>query len=130
MPPEQEQIQSYVDFREKYDVPLWLGESGENDNEWVADFRKLLEKNDIGWSFWPYKKLAEQSCIVSIPEPKGWDKIVAFQKKWGSDFETLRKYRPPIDESRKILNRFLENMRFDYCSPNPGYIEALGLTPG
>jgi endoglucanase len=48
MPPEQTAIQSYVDFREKNKVPLWLGESGENTDEWISQFRQLLEKNDIG----------------------------------------------------------------------------------
>jgi len=129
MPPEQEQIQSYVDFREKYNVPLWLGESGENDNKWIASFRTLLEKNNIGWSFWPYKKMADSSGVISIPKPEGWDKIVTFQKHWGSDFETLRKYRPKMEESKAILNQFLQNMKFENSRPNPGYIKAMGLTP-
>src|SRR5271165_1061348 len=44
MPPEQSQIQEYVDFRDKYHVPIWLGESGENEDVWIAKFRELLEK--------------------------------------------------------------------------------------
>jgi len=129
MPPEQEQIQEYMDFRSKYKVPLWLGESGENDDTWVASFRKLLEKNNIGWSFWPYKKLDSERGVVSISKPEGWEKIVAFQKQWGADFETLRKYRPSPEESKEILNQFVENMKFKNCHHNTGYIKALGLTP-
>lgn len=35
MPTEQEEIQEYVDFSNKYNVPLYLGESGENEDEWI-----------------------------------------------------------------------------------------------
>ncbi|HKK45603.1 MAG TPA: glycoside hydrolase family 5 protein [Balneolaceae bacterium] len=127
MPPKQNQIQEYVDFRDKYNVPIWLGESGENDNAWVENFRQLLEKNDIGWSFWPYKKLEAKSCIVTVNPPEGWDKIVDFAHQWGSDFKTLRKHRPSLEESQKILNQLLKNVQFAHCEPNPGYIKALGL---
>ncbi len=47
-------IQPYLDFRERYQAPIWMGESGENKDEWIAQFREMLEKNDVGWTFWPY----------------------------------------------------------------------------
>ncbi|HEX8116098.1 MAG TPA: cellulase family glycosylhydrolase, partial [Pyrinomonadaceae bacterium] len=37
----QEAVQEYVDFSVKYNVPVWLGESGENKDEWIASFREL-----------------------------------------------------------------------------------------
>jgi len=40
----------------------------------------LLEKNNIGWAFWPYKKMEKDSAVVTITPPEGWDKIVAFAK--------------------------------------------------
>ena len=43
-PPVQATIQKYVDFRAANHVPVWLGESGENKDEWVAQFARLLEK--------------------------------------------------------------------------------------
>jgi len=52
----QSAIQEYVDFRDKHDVPVWMGESGENTDEWISSYRTLLEQNEIGWCFWPYKK--------------------------------------------------------------------------
>ena len=52
-------IQQYLDFRDRYNVPIWMGESGENTDEWITQFVDLLNKNDIGWTFWPYKKDVE-----------------------------------------------------------------------
>jgi len=30
-------------------VPIWLGESGENTNEWFRECVALVEKHGIGW---------------------------------------------------------------------------------
>jgi len=42
--------------RDKYNVPLWLGESGENSNTWFTNLISLSESQNIGWSWWPVKK--------------------------------------------------------------------------
>jgi len=43
----QEAVQDYVNFSRKHNVPIYIGETGENTDEWVTDFRKLLDKNQI-----------------------------------------------------------------------------------
>ena len=50
-------IQHILDTREKYNIPVWLGETGENSNVWFADAVRLFESNNIGWSWWPLKKI-------------------------------------------------------------------------
>jgi Cellulase (glycosyl hydrolase family 5) len=129
MPVEQKAVQDYVDFRERYDVPIWLGESGENKNEWIAQFVALLEKNDIGWAFWPYKKMEKDSAVVTITPPEGWDKIVAFAKLprgLGSVEERL-KVRPDQATIDKAFAGLLENIQLQHCHANAGYLKALGL---
>jgi hypothetical protein len=42
---------------DKYQMPLWLGESGENSNQWFRDAIALVEQQGIGWAFWPLKKI-------------------------------------------------------------------------
>ncbi|MFH0759590.1 MAG: carbohydrate-binding protein [Bacteroidota bacterium] len=42
--------------RDKYNVPIWLGESGENSNTWFTNLISLSESQNIGWSWWPVKK--------------------------------------------------------------------------
>ena len=71
-------IQRHLNFSNRYDVPLFLGETGELTDEWNARFRKLHETHGIGWSFWTYKNLDTPSTVVSIPRPDGWNEIVAF----------------------------------------------------
>jgi endoglucanase len=129
MPPKQDQIQEYIDYGKKYNVPIWLGESGENTDQWVEQFRLLLEKNDIGWSFWPYKKMESPRGIVTMTPPANWDKITTFAADWGDSFKDFRKDRPSMKEAQTILDELLKNIRFRNCTPNNGYIKALGLKP-
>ena len=127
MPPKQEAVQEYVDFREKYNVPIYMGESGENEDAWVEEFRTLLDENEFGWTFWPYKKMIEEDGFVQFAMPEGWEKIQAYAKRFGLGYNERREVRPAFDESRRIFDRFLENMKFENCTLNEGYVEALGL---
>lgn len=131
MPVQQSAIQDYVDFRQKNNVPLWLGESGENTDEWISQFRELLEKNDIGWTFWPYKKMEKASAIVSITPPEGWDKIVAFAKlpRATGSVEARLKERPDQETINRAFRGLLENIKLEHCRVNAGYLNALGAKP-
>lgn len=54
-------IQNFIDMRERYNVPLWCGESGENSNVWFTAAINLLEENKIGWAWWPLKKMGSNN---------------------------------------------------------------------
>ena len=56
-------IQHILDFRKKYNVPVWLGETGENSNVWFTEAIRLFEQNNIGWSWWPLKKLGANNPL-------------------------------------------------------------------
>jgi hypothetical protein len=123
----QQAIQEYVDFREQHNVPVWMGESGENTDEWIASYRTLLERSDIGWCLWPYKKVDATSCVASINRPTDWDAIVSFADNPRATFEEVRKARPPKDKITAALNGYLENIKFRNCRINEGYLKGLGL---
>lgn len=123
----QEAVQEYVDFSNKYNVPIWMGESGENTDEWIASFRTLLERNGIGWCFWPYKKLDSTSGIASIKKPADWDAISSFADHPRTTFEEVRNNRPPKEKVQKALSAYLEQIKFKNCEINAGYLKALGV---
>jgi hypothetical protein len=120
-------IQEYLDFGDKYGVPLYMGESGENSDEWISSFRALLEKHEISWCFWPYKKLDATSCVVSISAPAEWNAIIAFANHPRVTFEDVRKNRPPGERASQALEAYLKNIDFGSCRINEGYLKALGL---
>ncbi|MDQ1770602.1 glycoside hydrolase family 5 protein [Labilibaculum euxinus] len=132
MPPEQKEIQQYVDFRDKYKVPLLMGESGENEDAWVKDFRELLDKNDIHWTFWPYKKMDNTRGPMNFNEPIGYDNFITYAESDRSSFRNIRALRDSIggikrEEIVAVLKQFVENSRFENCYPNEGYCKALGF---
>jgi hypothetical protein len=129
MKPNQESIQPYLTFRDRFNVPIWLGETGENTDQWVQEFRTLLEEHDIGWCFWPYKKMVKTSCVVSVKEPENWKAIVklgAMPAGTGNAEKRIAS-RPGVDVCQVALKELLANIRLDKCTVNAGYLKALGL---
>lgn len=125
----QSNIQDFLDFRAKSGRPIYMGETGENKDEWVAAFRTLLEKNNIGWHFWPYKKMPATSGVMIVKKPENWDLIVEYSKKDRSSLGTVRDNQPDRQLIKNIPAELIENIKFRNCSKNEGYIKALGLKP-
>jgi hypothetical protein len=127
--PTKDVIQPYLDFRERYGAPIWMGESGENQDDWIAQFRAMLESNGVGWAFWPYKKMDATSSPVSFARPMHWDEIVSYAALPGGmgAAEEKMKKRPAADHSRAALADLLEKIKLDKCRVNEGYLKALGM---
>jgi endoglucanase len=126
----QAMVQEYVEYRDRHRVPIWMGESGENTAEWIASFRRLQERNSIGWCFWPYKKMDARSCIVTFDRPEDWEVVRTYANAPRTSFGNIRALRPPREQVRAALRGFLERCQFEHVRPNRAYIEALGCTPG
>lgn len=129
MPPVQASIQKYLDFRARYHVPLWLGESGENKDAWIAQFVNTLNANHVGWCFWPYKKMDFTSSVVSFPRPPHWDEIVAYAKlpQGTGNSKALEAARPPQADIDAAFAALLKDIRYSHETVNAGYLRALGL---
>jgi hypothetical protein len=127
--PDESVLREYLDFRERYDVPIWLGESGENTDEWIAQFVKALGKNNIGWAFWPYKKMEKSSAVVTILPPADWGKIVEFAKLPTGTGHAEERLKARLDQEtiNRAFAELLESVRLQKCRVNPGYLKALGL---
>jgi hypothetical protein len=76
-------IQWMLDIREQYNVPLWMGESGENSNVWFVEAISLFEANDIGWSWWPMKRIETIVSPYSILFTQGYKDILAYWRGEG-----------------------------------------------
>ncbi|MEO5892241.1 MAG: cellulase family glycosylhydrolase, partial [Ferruginibacter sp.] len=53
---DQESIRKILYTRDDFNMPVWLGETGENSNVWFTQAIRLFENNNIGWAWWPLKK--------------------------------------------------------------------------
>ena len=126
-PPEMATIQSFLNFREKYNVPLWLGESGENTDDWISSFTRLVEKNNIGWCFWPYKKMDATSSVVNFAPPDHWSEIVSYAKAERNlgKVEERQKTRPSQEVIEQAFAGLLVQIQYEHEKLNAGYLQAL-----
>ena len=115
-PNTQEAIQKFLDYRDKYNVPLWLGESGENNDEWFAGCIGLMEENNIGWSWWPLKKMGKNNPL-QIKKPEDYQLFLDYCAGKGA--------KPDKQQAEKILNEWLENIKIQNNIFHPDVIEAM-----
>ena len=124
-----EAINDYISFRDKTQLPMYMGETGHNTNEWQADFVKVMKQANIGYTFWPYKKL-DGSCMMGIQRPELWDSVVVkYSETDRTTYKNLREARPNQQLFRQQLDEFIRNCRFERCHKQEEYIRSLGMTP-
>jgi hypothetical protein len=116
-PPTTETIKKYLDMREQFTVPFWMGESGENDNVWYKAVVNLLETNNIGWAWWTIKKVGSESGIMNVTKPAGYQKIINYWTGKGA--------RPTMDEAKTAFAELAENVKLEKCKINYPVLEAL-----
>ncbi len=59
-------------------LPLWLGESGENSNAWYNSEIMDLEARNIGWCWWLHKKLNSITSPYSVSFTVGYQQIINY----------------------------------------------------
>jgi len=74
--PDEESLERYRAIANRLDVPLYLGESGENNLEWYTAMFPLCDRLDIGWSFWSYKKMNCKNSPVTFARPEKWNLLM------------------------------------------------------
>ena len=121
-------IQQYIDYSNTYNVPIYCGETGENTDEWVQQFRELLDQQHIGWHYWPYKKMNNTRGIMSFQMPAYYESLIQFADTTRNTFEQIRNTKPKNEiQVKAALNGFIDNCLFKNCTPNNSYIKALGF---
>ena len=124
-----EAINDYISFRDKTQLPMYMGEIGHNTNEWQADFVKVMKQANIGYTFWPYKKL-DGSCMMGIQRPERWDSVVVkYSETDRTTYKNLREARPNQQLFRQQLDEFIRNCRFERCHKQEEHIRSLGMIP-
>ncbi len=109
-------IQKFIDIREKENAPVWLGESGENSNTWFRDAIHLVETNNIGWAWWPLKKLGFNNPL-EVKVPAGYEKILNY---WDGKGE-----KPSAEEATVALKELAENLKLENCIYHKDVIDAM-----
>jgi hypothetical protein len=111
---------AFTELRGKLEVPLWLGETGENNNAWYAAMYTLALKLDIGINVWPLKKMDCLNSLYSVFKPEGWDDLLAYTQGGPQPFK---------ERAVALLEGYLENMKIENYRENPEVSAALFRRP-
>jgi endoglucanase len=94
-----------IEFRDRHNVPVWVGETGENNSAWLKQNVDKLNNAGIGWCHWTYKRwdVNENSAVRRIPgswptDGAGVMSAVLNNMKFASTIEntnTVNAIRPP-----------------------------------
>jgi|LSQX01.3.fsa_nt_gb endoglucanase len=115
--PGEESYTEWIELSERMNAPIWLGESGENKDEWCTAMYPLGVKLGIGFNFWPWKKLTGlNSSPLEIKRPEDWDKITSFVS--GGP-------RPSYKEAQEIFDEYLNNIKADNCHRNDNIVNSV-----
>jgi hypothetical protein len=125
----QANIQDFVSFRDSVNLPIYMGETGENSDQWVGAWTRLMERNNIGWTYWPFKRMGNPSSVMNIVQSENWDKVIEFTESPRTGFDEIRKARPNQELVKKAMLELIENCKFSNCKVNEGYVKAMGMKP-
>lgn len=118
--PDTESIRPFLNKGKEWDVPIFMGEGGENNKEWYAGVFRLYEDHRISWNFWTWKKLDTDNSPCSIRQPQGWDRLVAYLE--GGP-------KPNEETAERILWDYLDNLLFEHCDYHPEVVRSLFRSP-
>ncbi len=109
-----------INLRNQRNVPIWLGESGENSNTWFTELISLAESKHIGWSWWPVKKPGINNVLKSTAN---------------ADYLNLIEYwkgnatKPTVDAAFQAVLTFAKNQKFENCTIQRDVIDAMIRQP-
>lgn len=116
----QASIQFALNLRNSHNIPIWMGESGENSNVWFASLIAMLEKNRIGWAMWPVKKPGINNPLrVAVN-----DDYTRLINHWRGTAPN-----PGVDAAFSAVMQFAENHRLENCVVQHDVIDALIRQP-
>lgn len=115
--PGEESLAPYIDAARRIGAPCWIGESGENENEWYAAMFPLSVRMGCGFNFWTWKKLSRaDTSIMTIRKPAGWDKLEKSFK--GGPI-------PTYAEAQRMFSEYIENSKAENCQFNQSVADSI-----
>ncbi len=99
-------IEQYLKKRNELNTPVWVGETGEKNNALYWATSQYFAANNIGFSFWPWKKMDTKNTPYSIKKPDHWELISAY---------TEAGPKPGADTAEKIFNELIEHIKIANC---------------
>lgn len=118
---DQASIQWVLDLRNTYDIPLYLGETGENSNTWFTDAIKLFDEHEMGWAWWPMKKVEAIAGPLSAIKQQGYQDLLDYWSNGGT--------APSSAVAKASLMELAEGFKMENCVYQKDVIDAMFRQP-
>ncbi|WP_370897768.1 cellulase family glycosylhydrolase [Chryseobacterium gossypii] len=112
-----ETLKFALDLRQQHNVPIWLGETGENSNVWFTELIQLLNKHNIGYAFWPMKKIDNIAGIANVKITPEYQKLLDYWKNGGE--------KPSREFAYRALMKIADNYKFNNVEIKNDVIDAM-----
>ncbi|WP_426479039.1 cellulase family glycosylhydrolase [Chryseobacterium sp. CBSDS_008] len=106
-----------LELREKHNIPIWLGETGENSNVWFTELIQLLDKHNIGYAFWPMKKIDNIAGIANVKTTPEYEKLLDYWKNGGE--------KPSKEYAMKALMQIADHYKLSNTEVKKDVIDAM-----
>jgi endoglucanase len=116
-PPDRPSVQSFVDRGRELGLPVYMGETGENNLEWLQVAFQLYDDCGMSWNLWPWKKMQTATSPCSVNRPGGWDALVAFARGLGD--------KPTDTEAWATLTDYLDLLHISRCTYRSDVVNAV-----
>ncbi len=120
-PPDRPSIQRYMDVGRALGLPIYMGEGGENNLDWVQTAFQLYDDNGISWTFWTWKKIDTLTSPCSVNAPSGWNEIAEYAAGKGA--------KPDCERAQETLTELLDAIPLSQCTYRHEVISALFRRP-
>jgi hypothetical protein len=110
-------LQFALDLRKKHNMPIWLGETGENSNVWFTELIQLLDQHNIGYAFWPMKKIDNIAGITNVKITPEYEKLLDYWKNGGE--------KPSKEYAKKALMQIADNYKLSNTEIKKDVIDAM-----
>lgn len=114
-------ISHILKMRNENNIPVWLGETGENSNVWFTEAIRLFEQNNIGWAWWPLKKLGFNNPL-QVKTNKNYAAVLAF---WNGETSAV----PSKELAYQGLMTLADDTKFDNNILHRDVIDAMMRQP-
>ncbi len=114
--PDTESILPYLEKRKLLNVPIFMGEGGENNKPWYCGVFQMYEDLNISWNFWTWKKLDTNNSPCSIILPQDWELILSYISEG---------IKPDEETSWRILKEYLYNIQFKNCQYRDEVVDSM-----
>jgi len=114
-------IKGPLELREKYNAPIWLGETGENSNVWFTELIQLMDKHNIGYAWWPMKKIDNIAAVTNVHITPEYQQLLDYWKKGGT--------KPSKEFATKALMKIADNFKLENTRIMYDVIDAMFRQP-